>query len=279
MSKFWSLFPRPFPLIGVVHLPPLPGSPGFQSAPDRQSLSQLREQALADARALIDGGVDGIIVENFGDAPFFPEQVEPVTVAGMSLAVEDVVHLAHPRGIKVGVNVLRNDGLAALSIAAVTGADFIRVNVLTGAMVTDQGLVQGRAHELLRLRTRLSLQRVAIFADVLVKHATPLGEVDPVASARDTFLRGGADALIFSGSGTGESTDLKRLQLVRQRLPEAPFLIGSGMTLEKLAETAQAATGAIVGTALKEAGRVERPVDLGRVKTLVAARDALGLSR
>lgn len=277
MSQFLSLFPHPFPLIGVIHLLPLPGSPGHRPMSGVEPLHDIRAHARAEAITLVDGGIDGIIVENFGDSPFFPDEVEPITVAAMALAVHEVMTVARPAGVPVGVNVLRNDARAALSIAGVTGADFIRVNVLTGAMVTDQGLVQGRAHEVLRLRHRLGLDAVAVFADVLVKHATPLGEVDPVASARDTYLRGGADALIFSGSGTGEPTDLARLSRVREKLPQAPFLIGSGMTLERLAETAQAATGAIVGTALKAGGRVENPIELARVKALVAARDGLRL--
>lgn len=272
---FETLFPGPFPLIGVVHLLPLPGSP-LSSA----SMRQIIEHACTDARTLLDAGMDGLIVENFGDAPFYPDVVEPVTVAAMTRVaqalkdlIEELAGRERRAPVPLGINVLRNDAKAALSIAGVTGADFIRVNVHTGAMVTDQGLVQGKAHETLRLRRALGLNGVALFADVLVKHATPLGETDPASAAKDTFLRGGAQALIFSGSGTGEPTDLLKLEKVRQKVPEAPLLIGSGLTLENLPTTVSVASGAIVGTALKHGGQVDQPVSYVRAQALVSARD------
>lgn len=272
---FESLFPCRFPLIGVVHLLPLPGSPLATS-----SMNHIIDHACTDTMTMLEAGLDGVIVENFGDAPFFPDEVEPVTVAAMTRvtqAVKDLLeeHVSRTsrQPVPLGINVLRNDARAALSIAAVTAADFIRVNVHTGAMVTDQGVVQGKAHETLRLRRALGLNGVALFADVLVKHATPLGETDPVSAAKDTFLRGGAQALIFSGSGTGEPTELTRLQKVREKIPEAPLLIGSGLSLENLPASVKVASGAIVGTALKHKGRVEQPVSRARAQALVAARN------
>src|SRR5690606_2253475 len=151
-------------IIGMVHLLPLPGAPRWAG-----SLDEVRERALADARALEAGGVDGIIVENFGDAPFHPDAVPAETIAAMTALTTGVVRAV---GLPVGVNVLRNDAAAALAVAAAAGARFIRVNVHTGAMLTDQGWITGRAHETLRLRARIA-PTVAIAADVLVKHATP----------------------------------------------------------------------------------------------------------
>src|SRR5437764_8017935 len=134
-----ALFPRRPAIVGMVHLLPLPGSPRWAG-----SLEEVLRRAVEDARALAEGGVDGVMVENFGDTPFYPEQVPPETVAAMTRAARAVVEAV---GVPVGVNVLRNDAAAALGIAVAVGARFIRVNVHTGAMWTDQGLLQGRAHE------------------------------------------------------------------------------------------------------------------------------------
>ncbi len=153
--------------IGVVHLPPLPGGP--RPSP---GLDAVIERAVADAETLARGGADGLVVENLGDAPFAAEQVDPYTIAAMTRAVA-AVRVAVPT-LELGVNVLRNDAAAALSIAAATDASFIRINVHIGAMVTDQGLIQGQARETLLLRRRLAAE-VKIVADVLVKHASPLG--------------------------------------------------------------------------------------------------------
>ena len=168
-----------------------------------------------------------------------------------------------------GVNVLRNDARSALAIAAATGAAFIRVNVHTGAMLTDQGIIEGEAAETLRVRGAIA-PGVAIFADHLVKHAVPMTPIDPQQAAKDLRLRGLADALIVSGVETGSAPDAARLAQLRQGLPDAPLLLGSGLTAENAAAFADA-DGAIVGTSIKWNGDVEQPVDAARVAAVVAA--------
>ncbi len=252
-------------LIGVVHLLPLPGAP--RPSP---GLVAVCARAVADARALADGGVDAIIVENLGDAPFAADQVEPATVAAMTvvaLAVRDACH-ATP----LGVNVLRNDAVSALAVGAAVSAAFIRVNVLSGVMVTDQGVIGGRARELLLERNRLGAD-LRIAADVLVKHAVPLGEVDLADAARDLEGRAGADVIIVSGRGTGLPTEPARVRRVRG-VVAAPVWIGSGVTSDAPGAAADA-DGAIVGTALHWDSRLDAPVDPERVRRMRAALDAL----
>ncbi len=251
---------------GVVHLGPLPGAPRFAG-----SLDAVLERACADARALVEGGVDCLIVENFGDAPFHAEHVPAETIAGLARALTEVAPLCGERPL--GVNVLRNDARAALGLCASTPASFLRVNVHTGAMVTDQGVVEGRAAETLRERSRLAPEAV-LLADVHVKHATPLGSESLEEAADEAFGRGGADALILSGLRTGGAVDLEHLVRVRERLPEAPLWIGSGLTADNAAALLPRVDGAIVGTALKEGGQVLAPVDPARVARLRAAFDA-----
>ena len=268
-TRFQSVGARPV-FIGVVHLGPTPGAPGFDRQAAGPGLGELLEAARADARALVEGGVDGLIVENYGDVPFHAGAVPPETVAALALAVDAVGELASD--VPVGVNVLRNDARAALGICATTRASFFRVNVHTGAMVTDQGLVEGRAAETLRMRAALAPDALVV-ADVHVKHATPLGGETLVEAAEDAWHRGRADVLVLTGSKTGRAVDGAELALVRERLPEAPLWIGSGLDASNADELLRHATGAIVGTSLKEDGRVERPVDPARVARLRRAFD------
>jgi len=248
--------------VGVVHLLPLPGAP----VPS-PGLSAVVDRAAYDASELAAGGCDAVIVENLGDAPFSAGAVEPYTVAAMTRAVRAVQEAAP--ALVVGVNVLRNDAAAAVSIAAATGAVFVRVNVHTGAMVTDQGLIEGRARETLLLRRQLGAD-VAIVADVLVKHAVPLGPWTLEDAARDAAQRGRADVLVVSGAGTGRPTAPDDVARVRD-VSAVPVWVGSGLSPSALTSFGPLG-GAIVGTALHADGVVAAPVDRARV---AAMRDAL----
>ena len=257
-------------LIGVVHLLPLPGSPRWQG-----DIRSVLERAGQEAAILAAEGAHGIIVENFGDAPFHPGPVGPETVAAMTLAVGVVMDTVD---VPIGVNVLRNDPRSAIAIAAATGAAFVRANVHYGAMVADEGLLQGTAHETLRYRRTLGVQeRVKILADVLVKHAAPLGTDDPAHVARETVLRGLADALIVTGSATGVSASVEEVRTVMKAAPGIRVLVGSGVDEDNAASYLEHADGAIVGTSLKVDGLVSNPVDPKRVRQL--ARRFQELSR
>jgi membrane complex biogenesis BtpA family protein len=253
-------------VIGMVHLPPLPGSARWGGDMDAVSAAALR-----DAAALAEGGAAAILVENFGDAPFSGGRVGPDTVAAMGAVAREVGRAVR---LPMGVNVLRSDGLAALAVAVAAGARFIRVNVHVGAMLTDQGIIQGMAHELLRARRLLGVD-VRILADVQTKHAAPLAAVPIEQEARDCVERGLADGLIVSGVATGEPTAVGDLKRVRDAVPGVPVLVGSGATPETAAELLAVADGLIVGTSVKRDGVVGHPVDAARVRRLVeAARSA-----
>lgn len=250
----------------MVHLPPLPGAP--RKGPSREDV---RARAREDARTLVENGLDGVLVENFGDAPFYPDDVPPHVVAELTAtagAVSDAIDAPF------GVNVLRNDATAALATAAATGGSFVRVNVHTGHQWTDQGVIEGRAHETLRLREQLDAD-VGILADVAVKHATAPGDRDIGVMATETIERGLADALVVSGPATNESVDHTHLQRVLDARDDAsrdvPVLVGSGVTPANAAELLADADGAIVGTALKRDGETTNRVDPERVTALVSA--------
>jgi membrane complex biogenesis BtpA family protein len=264
MQGIHQLFDHPKPIIGVVHLPPLIGSPQ-SSLP----LREIRSRAVSDAGRLIDNGIDGVIIENYGDVPFCPDRVEPHTVASLTLVAGEIRE-RYPQ-TPIGVNLLRNDAKSAIAIATVAGANFIRVNVHTGAMLTDQGLIQGKAHETLRYRSFLRSE-VKIFADIAVKHAVPLAPIDIVTSAEDTYRRGLADALIVTGTATGKGIDLDQLKSVKSAIPQACIFAGSGVTIDSLAEVLQYADGVIVGTSIKCDGVTTNEVAPDRVRALIKAR-------
>ncbi|EEB73972.1 BtpA/SgcQ family protein [Thermococcus sp. AM4] len=250
------------PLIGMVHLKPLPGSYLYDG-----NLEGVIELALRDAKTLESAGFDAVMIENFGDVPF-SKTVDKVTVASFTAvakAVRDEV------SVPVGINVLRNDGIAAYSIAYAIKADFIRVNVLSGVAFTDQGIIEGIAHELARLR-KLLPSGIKVFADVHVKHAVHFFDFED--AIRDTVERGLADAVVVSGKATGKPVDLEKLALAK-RISPVPVVVGSGTTYDNLPELWNHADAFIVGTWLKRDGKVENEVSLERARKLVELAEKL----
>lgn len=257
-----NIFKSAHPIIGVVHLLPLPTSPRWGG-----SLKSVIDRAEQEAAALAAGGVDGLIIENFFDAPFAKDQVDPVIVSAMSLIVQRVMNLVP---LPIGLNVLRNDAKSAMAIATCVGAQFIRVNVLTGVMATDQGLIEGQAHQLLRYRRELGSE-VKILADVLVKHARPLGSPNLTTAVQETIERGLADGIILSGWATGSPPSYADLELAINAAKEVPVFIGSGASWENIPHLIQAADGVIVASSLKRGGQVDQRVDPIRVSRFVEA--------
>ncbi len=257
-----QIFKTPNPIIGVVHLLPLPTSPRWGG-----SLKAVIDRAEQEVTALASGGVDGIIVENFFDAPFTKNQVDPAVVSAMTLIVQRLMNLVT---LPMGLNVLRNDAQSALAIATCVRAQFIRVNVLTGIMATDQGLIEGQAHQLLRYRRELGSD-VKILADVLVKHARPLGSPNLTTAVQETIERGLADGVILSGWATGSPPTLEDLELASAAANGTPVFIGSGASWENVSTLMQAADGVIVSSSLKRRGKIEQPIDPIRVSQFVEA--------
>ena len=250
-------------MVGVVHLLPLPGSPRYGG-----DWGRVCDAALRDAAALAEGGVHGLVVENLGDAPYHPDRVPAETTSHMAALAAEIRRVAE---VPLGINVLRNDGCAALAVAHAVGAAFIRVNVLCGARVTDQGIVVGNAHEVARLRRSLGAESIRILADVRVKHSAPLGEYPIEQEVRDTLIRGGAHGVIVSGTGTGQPTAEDELHAVKEAAGEASVWVGSGTTPETLSRMLPLADGFIVGTYFKQDGETGNPVDPARVRSFLSA--------
>jgi uncharacterized protein len=239
-------------LIGVIHLRPLPGSPRFDG-----DLQAIVDGAIHDALILSEAGFEGVILENFGDAPFLPGAVSPVTTAVMTSCALSV-RTAAPT-VSLGVNILRNDAEAALAVAIGSGADFIRINIHTGARLTDQGIIEGAAHRTLRLRRELGAERIRLLCDVEVKHSAPLAPRALGEEAEDLAARGLADAVLVTGPGTGRGVVLRDLEEVLAAV-RIPVLVASGVTPDTLVEVRRA-HGVIVGSFLRASGRAGDPID------------------
>jgi len=246
---------------GVVHLKSLPGSPG-----NYLPLDEIIELAQEDVNNLIFGGVDGIIIENFGDTPFVKDDISKRTLASFTTVVENI---EYGREIKVGINVLRNDGISALSIAEATKADFVRINVLNSVMMyTDQGMIEGKAHEIAQFKNSLN-KEIEIYADVFVKHAVPPEGSKIENHTEELIHRAGADVVIVTGDGTGHQINIEDLNKVRDIVPQGKLAIGSGVNEENIEQYVDLADILIVGTNFKVDQDVSKRVDQRNVEHLI----------
>jgi uncharacterized protein len=254
-----ALFTRRCPIIGCVHLLPLPGAPLYDA-----DIERVYETALSEAKTLTFAGVDGLIVENFRDKPFFPHRVPAETIASLSAISREIIKEVN---VPIGINVLRSDGESAMAIATAVGAAFIRVNVHMGAIVSEQGLILGKSHETLRLRSSLKAN-VLIFADVGVKHAAPLADRGLRTEAIDATERGLVDVLIISGQMTGQEADVSDVETVRSVSP-LPIFVGSGIDTKNINAFFGKIDGAIVGTSFKKDGISSNFVEKDRVDDFI----------
>jgi membrane complex biogenesis BtpA family protein len=251
-----DLFGVEKPVVGCIHLLPLPGSPLYDG-----KMKDVYETAERETEILLKQGVHGLIVENFRDKPFFPARIPPETVASLAAVGREIVRKVR---VPVGVNALRSDGESALAIATAIGGHFVRVNVHMNAVVSEQGIIQGSSHNTLRLRSALK-SKTLIFADVGVKHAAPLADRGLAIETRDLAERGLVDAIIVSGEMTGQETNPSDVEVVRQHT-ELPLLIGSGVTPENIHRLYDKADGFIVGSYFKKDGKGDNFVEARRVK-------------
>lgn len=263
-------------VIGVVHLPRIPNTYTKSS----NSLEQIIAQAISEARTLEDLGYTGVIVENYGDVPYQKRVRDPLTIASMTVVVREVVKST---SFKVGINLLRNSGKEAYSIAVATGAKFIRVNVLVDTVVSDSGILEPEAPRLKPLM--LNHPGIEVYADVLVKHSSSLRTLASIAEASTTISkgtiedylrelveehvhRGGASALIVTGLKTGEAPPPFLVKLVKKYSP-VPVLVGSGVTVDNVCELIKYCDGVIVGSFLKKDGKAGNPLDPERARVFI----------
>ncbi len=263
MADFQKLFAVRKPIIGMIHLPALPGTAAGRQARFRD----LVDYACSELDALQRGGVDGVIVENFWDLPYFPAETPAVTIASLAAVAGAVIQRA---SIPVGVNILYNDFRGELAVARAVGAAFIRSEVFVDPSISETGLIPASAPYLVRERAALAAEAVAILSDVQGKNTTPRWQRPIIESAVDAEKRGLADAVVVTGAGTGKSASLEDLVQVKSAI-SVPLIVGSGVTPAALADILPVCDGAIVGSYFKQGGKIQAPTDVERVKELMAA--------
>ena len=258
-----ELFKNVKPVVGVIHVGALPGTPASALTVD-----ELVELAVREAAVYREGGVDGLMVENMHDVPYLRGSVGPEVVAAMAVVARAVKSEA---GLPVGVQILAGANAEAVAVAHAAGLDYVRVEAFAFAHVADEGLIQSSAAELLRFRRKIGADNVRVWADVKKKHSShaitadvPLGET----CAAVEFMRG--DAVIVTGSATGEPPRAADVKEARSHC-RIPVLLGSGVTPENVAGFYDAADGFIVGTYFKEGGLWSNTVEPARVRRMVEA--------
>lgn len=259
-----ELFGRTKVVIGVVHLAPLPGAPRY----DGEAVEAIYQRGLDDARSYLDGGCDGVIVENHGDIPFAkPDDIGPETAAYMAVISDRIRReLRKP----IGINVLANAAIPALAIASAAGAGFIRVNQWANAYVANEGFVEGESGRAARYRARLRANGIRVFADAHVKHGAHAIVADrPMEELVKDLVFFGADAIIATGQRTGHAADLSYISMIKEAAG-LPTLVGSGVTPDNANDILGIVDGVIIASALKHDGVWWNQVDPARVKTFMA---------
>lgn len=241
----------------MVHLPPLENS--FHST---HSFEDIFKIGIQDAITLENAGFDAILIENYHDTPYPKYRLDDTRFVLFSSIAEKIISKVH---IPCGINILRNACVQSLIIATINRGSFIRCNIYEGAYVTDQGIIESVADEVQQKMKEL-ISKVKIFADVHVKHATPLGDFTLEEAAKNALNREGADAVILSGRATGRLIDLSKLKNFVQSSKIKPIL-GSGLTSKNLSEVFPYISGAIVGSSIKVTN-ISSPIDSKKAKVL-----------
>lgn len=257
-------------VIGVVHLPALPGSPHYTGTP----LADIRTFAVEEARAYLDGGCHGVVVENHWDIPFpKPGEHGYETAAAMGV-VTAAVRDATDGG--VGVSVLSNAAECAIASAWSGGGGFVRVNQWANAYVANEGIIEGQAAAATRYRSRIGAGPVKVFADVHVKHGAHAIVADrTLAEQTEDAEFFDADVLIATGSRTGDAAAVDEVAGIKEHT-SLPVVIGSGITSGNIGELLPACDGVIVASSVKDNGRWWGRVDPAKVRELTTAAERAG---
>jgi membrane complex biogenesis BtpA family protein len=257
------LFPNPKPVIGMIHVGALPGTPA-----SAQSVREIVDSAVCEARLYVQGGVDGIGIENMHDVPYLRGGVGPEIVAAMALIGQAV---KAESGLPVGVQILAGANLEAMAVAHAAGLDFIRAEGYVFAHVADEGIIESSAAKLLRYRKMIGAERVQVWADVKKKHSAHALTADvSLGATAETVEFMSGDAVIVTGTVTGDPCKIEDVREAKAHC-RLPVILGSGVTAGNIETFFSEADGFIIGTHFKVDGHWANTVDPKRVETLMTA--------
>ena len=259
--KHFELFNIHKPVIGMIHVSALPGTPNHKG-----SVKQIIEQAKREALIYKENGIDAIAIENMHDVPYLKRKVGPEITSLMSVIGYEVKNLTK---LPCGIQILAGANKDALAAAHSAGLDFVRAEGFVFAHVADEGIIESDAGELLRYRKKIAAENILIFTDIKKKHSSHsiTADVDIIetAKAAQFFL---SDGIIITGSSTGYEADIDEAKKVKNEI-NIPVIIGSGITTENIKKYLPIADAFIVGSSLKIKGRWMNEVDAGKVKELM----------
>ena len=257
-NRFKGLFPVSCPIIGMIHVQALPGTPGARFSP-----AEIIEIAVKEARAYAEAGIDGIAIENMHDIPYLNREVGPEITAMMTIVGAAVKKAAN---LPVGIQILAGANESALAAAQAANLDFIRAEGFVFGHLADEGMMNSDAGTLLRYRKKIGAEDVLILTDIKKKHSSHSISADislaDTAHAADFFL---SDGLIVTGSSTGRAAEIEDLREVKAET-NLPVLIGSGITPENVGQFLPLADGLIIGSYFKKNGYWLNDVEADRVK-------------
>ncbi len=261
MSKFTRVFGVAKPVIGMVHLGALPGTPLFDAA---SGLDGLIAAARADLGALQSAGFDAVMFGNENDRPY-EFDVDTASTATMAYVIG---RLRDDITVPFGVNVLW-DPQSTIALAAATGAAFVR-EIFTGTYASDMGPWTPDAGAAMRYRDRLGRSDLAMLYNVSAEFADSLDRRPLADRARSAVFSSIPDAVLVSGQITGEAAAMSDLEAVKAVLPDTPVLANTGVKHDTIADVLRVANGCVVGSALKEDGDTWNAIDSDRAADFMA---------
>lgn len=257
--QFKELFNKK-PIIGMIHLLPLPGSPNYQG-----DIESIEKRALDDLKALTEGGVDAFIIENFGDVPYDNE----ISLEGYSVMLSIINKIQQHTSLPFGINIQFNSTEQEWAMAFATHAAFIRVESFVENRIGTHGISFTAAPKLMRQKKQYPSECM-IFSDVHVKHSYPMTEISLEDAIHEAYSSG-ASAVIITGRATGKQPEIEDVRKIKELYPDIPVLIGSGINERNAAEYLSVSDGIIVGSSIKYGGDVNQSIDEIRVKHFMEA--------
>lgn len=272
MKQFHEIFTNKKPIIGMIHLRPLPGSPLYD--PTVMNMKKIIAVAIEEAKILQEAGVDGLQVENMWDIPYLKgNQISHETTAALAIGVNEVVNHVN---IPVGAECHMNGAESALACAVAANAEWVRVFEWCNAFISQAGYIEAVGGKLSRMRSNLRAENdVCFLCDVNVKHGSHfiIHDRSVEEQAMDVEAQNG-DAIIVTGFDTGTPPTVERVQSCKKAV-KLPILLGSGVNTSNAKELLSHADGAIVGSWFKENNNWKNKVSFDRIREFMKEVESL----